>query len=61
MANLLGGRAAVRTIIDWRRGRYHAPLWAIEVLQDALRSRAKAMLESVEELEEEKAAQCTAP
>ena len=61
MANLLGGRAAVRTIIDWRRGRYHAPIWAIEVLQDALRSRAKAMLESVEELEEEKAAQCTAP
>jgi hypothetical protein len=41
MANLLGGKAAVRTIIDWRRGRYKPPLWAIDVLQDVLRSRAK--------------------
>jgi hypothetical protein len=61
MANLLGGRAAVRTIIDWRRGRYHPPLWAIEILQGALRSRAKVMLDSVEELEKEKAGRFTAP
>jgi hypothetical protein len=61
MANLLGGKAAVRTIIDWRRGRYKPPLWAIDVLQDVLRSRAKLMLESAEELEKEKAARSTAP
>jgi hypothetical protein len=61
MANLLGGKAAVRTIIDWRRGRYHPPLWAIEVLQHALRSRAEAMLQSAEELEKDKAARLAAP
>ena len=61
MANLLGGRAAVRTIIDWRRGRYHPPLWAIEVLQEALKVRVKTMTESIEELEKEKTARLTAP
>jgi hypothetical protein len=32
MAELLGGRAAVRTILDWRRGRRRPPEWAIDVL-----------------------------
>ncbi len=61
MVELLGGRAAVRTILDWRRGRRRPPLWAIEVLQEALRSRMKATTKSIEELEEEKAAWLTAP
>jgi hypothetical protein len=60
MANLLGEKAAVRTIIDWRRARYKPPLWAIEVLQDALRQRANRELAAVEELEKEKAARSTA-
>jgi len=34
--------------------RRRPPLWAIGVLQEALRSRARTMLESVEELEAEK-------
>ena len=61
MVELLGGRAAVRTILDWRRGRRRPPLWAIEVLQEALQSRMKAMTESIEELEKEKAARLTPP
>ena len=59
MTNLLGGRAAVRTIIDWRRGRYKPPLWAIEILQNALRQGANRQLAAVEELEKEKAARLT--
>jgi hypothetical protein len=49
-------RAAVRTILDWRRGRRRPPLWAIDVLQGALQSRIDTMMKSVKELEEEKAA-----
>ena len=59
MTNLLGGRAAVRTIIDSRRGRYKPPLWAIEILQNALRQGANRQLAAVEELEKEKAARLT--
>jgi hypothetical protein len=54
MVELLGGRAALRTILDWRRGRRRPPQWAVEMLQDKLRSKARSMLESVEELEAEK-------
>ena len=53
MVELLSEHAAVRTILDWRRGRRRPPLWAIEVLQETLRARAKAMLECAEELERE--------
>ena len=60
MVELLGGRAAVRTILDWRRGRRRPPQWAIEVLQEALKVRVKAMTDSIEELEKEKAARLTA-
>jgi hypothetical protein len=60
MVELLGGRAAVRTILDWRRGRRRPPLWAIEVLQEALEVRVKTMTESIEELEREKAARLAA-
>jgi hypothetical protein len=56
---LLQGPARPETIRDWRRGRRRPPLWAIGVLQEALRSRARAMLESVEELEAEKQKQIT--
>jgi hypothetical protein len=54
MVELLGGRAAVRKILDWRRGRRRPPIWAIEVLQEALHSKARSMLELAEELEVEK-------
>jgi hypothetical protein len=60
MAELLGGRAAVRTILDWRRGRRRAPLWAIAVLQDALRARVRLETQLIEELEKEKAARSSA-
>jgi hypothetical protein len=55
MADLLGGRAAVRTILDWRRGRRKAPMWAIDVLQEALRDRVRKEMHPIEELEKEKA------
>jgi hypothetical protein len=54
MFELLGGRAAIRTVLDWRRGRRRPPIWAIEVLQDALRSRGRNMLEIADQLEEER-------
>jgi hypothetical protein len=54
MVEPLGERAAIRTILDWRRGRRGPPNWAIEVLEEALRSRARLMLESAEEPEAEK-------
>jgi hypothetical protein len=38
MVELLGRRAAVRTILDWRRGRRAVSLWALDVLQEALKS-----------------------
>jgi hypothetical protein len=60
MAELLGGRAAVRTILDWRRGRRKAPVWAMEVLQEALRTRVRREIHSIEELEKEKAVRCSA-
>ena len=55
MAELLGGRAAVRTVLDWRRGRRRAPIWAIEVLQEALKARVRRETECIDELENEKA------
>jgi hypothetical protein len=60
MAELLGGRAAVRTILAWRRGRRKAPVWAIEVLQDALRDRVRRETQSIEDLEKEKPTRSTA-
>jgi hypothetical protein len=54
MAELLGGRAAVRTVLDWRRGRRRPPIWAIEVLQEALRTRVRRETECIDELENEK-------
>jgi hypothetical protein len=60
MNELLGGRAAVRTILDWRRGRRRPPLWAIEVLQEALKAQVRRETESIEDLEKEKATRSTA-
>jgi hypothetical protein len=54
MADLLGGRAAVRTILDWRRGRRKAPVWAMDVLQEALRDRVRRETQSIEELEKKR-------
>jgi hypothetical protein len=51
---LLGSRAAVRTILDWRRGRRKAPVWAIERLQEELRRQRDRASRSIEELEKEK-------
>jgi hypothetical protein len=53
MAQLLGGRAAVRTVLDWRQGRRKAPVWAMEVLQEALKGRVQREMHSIEELEKE--------
>jgi hypothetical protein len=60
MAELLGGRAAVRTILDWRRGRRKAPEWAVEVLLEALKARVRREMHSIEELETEKTTRSTA-
>jgi hypothetical protein len=60
MAELLGGRAAVRTVLDWRRGRRKAPLWAIDRLQAFLQDRVNRDTQAILELEEEKSAQSTA-
>jgi hypothetical protein len=61
MVELLGGRAAVRTILDWRRGRRAPPYWALDQLQEALKKRVVLETRSIEELEREKAARLTAP
>ena len=53
MFELLGGRAAIRTVLDWRRGRRRAPIWAIEVLQEALKARVRRETECINELENE--------
>jgi hypothetical protein len=42
MVELLGGRAAVRTILDWRRGRCPPAYWAIDQLQEALKKACRA-------------------
>jgi hypothetical protein len=60
MVELLGGRAAVRTILDWRRGRRRPPYWALDQLQEALKKRVVLETRSIEELEREKAARLTA-
>jgi hypothetical protein len=60
MVELLGDRAAVRTILDTRRGRRRAPIWAIEVLQEALKPRVRRQMHSTEELEKEKAVRSSA-
>src|SRR6516162_4188198 len=60
MVELLGGRAAVRTILDWRRGRRRPPMWARDQLQEALKKRVVLETRSIEELEREKAARLTA-
>ena len=51
---LLQGRARPETIRDWRRGRRRTPIWAIEVLQEFLRSRGRDMLEIADQLENER-------
>jgi hypothetical protein len=61
MVELLGGRAAVRTILDWRRGRRRPPLWALDVLQESLQKRVELETKSIEELEKEKAARSFTP
>ena len=60
MAELLGGRAAVRTILDWRRGRRKPPVWAMDVLQEVLKARVEREMHSIEELEKEKAVRSSA-
>jgi hypothetical protein len=54
MADLLGGRAAVRTILDWRRGRRRTPFWAIDRLQAFLQDRVNRDTQAIAELEKEK-------
>jgi hypothetical protein len=60
MVDLLGGRAAVRTILDWRRGRRKAPVWAIDQLQVFLQERINRDTQAIAELEKEKSAQSSA-
>ena len=57
---LLGSRAAVRTILDWRRGRRKAPVWAIDQLQVVLQDRINRDTQAIAELEKEKSAQSSA-
>ena len=59
MAELLGGRAAIRTVLDWRRGGRRPPVWAIEVLQEVLKARVRREMHSIEELEKEKPTRST--
>ena len=54
MVELLDHRAAVRTILDWRRGRRRPPVLAVEVLQEVLNKRARRETECIDELENEK-------
>jgi hypothetical protein len=56
LSQLLGGRVSPRAILDWRRGRYRPPLWAIDLLQEHLRSTGQARLAAADDLEKEKAA-----
>ena len=51
---LLQGRARPETVRDWRRGRRRAPLWAIDIIQETLRSRARNMLELADQLANER-------
>jgi hypothetical protein len=60
MAELLGGRAAERTILDWRRRRRKAPVWMLEILQEALKVRVQREMHSIEELEKERAVRSSA-
>jgi hypothetical protein len=53
---VLGGRAAIRTILDWRIGRRKAALWAIDRLQAFLQNRVNRDMQAILELEEEKSA-----
>jgi len=61
MVELLGGRAAVRTVLDWRRGRRAVPFWALDVLQEALKKRVALEIKSIEELEQEKTGRLNVP
>ena len=56
VAGLLQGHVRPETVRDWRRGRRRPPVWAIEVLQDALKARVRQETQSIEELEKEKKA-----
>jgi len=44
LIQLLGGRISPRAVLDWRRGRYRPPLWAIELLQEHLRLTGQGRL-----------------
>jgi hypothetical protein len=54
IAELLGGHAAVRTILDWRRGRRKALVWAIDQLQGFLQDRVNRDTQVIAELDKEK-------
>jgi len=54
MEQMLQGRARPLTIRDWRRGRRRPPSWALDVLQEFLRSRGRSLLEMADQLENEK-------
>jgi hypothetical protein len=60
MADLLGGRDAVRTILDSRRERRKAPVWAIDQLQAFLQDRVNRDTQAIAELEKEKPTRSTA-
>jgi hypothetical protein len=53
MEQMLQGRARPLTIRDWRRGRRRPPSWALDILQEFLRSRGRNMLEIADQLENE--------
>jgi len=56
LIQLLGGRVSPRAVLDWRSGKYRPPVWAIDLLQEHLRSTGQDRLAAADELEKEKAA-----
>jgi hypothetical protein len=54
MVALLGYRVTADSIRRWRNGLRPAPQWAIDILAEHLRTRARKMLEIAYELENQK-------
>jgi hypothetical protein len=54
MIELLGYRVTSDTIRRWRNGRRKPPQWAIDMLAEHLRNRAREYLDAADRLEKEK-------
>jgi hypothetical protein len=54
MVELLGYRVSSHTIRKWRNGQRNPPQWAVDILAEYLRTRARKMLEIADQLENQK-------